>query len=207
MLNNMRSTTENDIETSNGNGHTATPTTAPVEKPVESVLADLKSQIEDLQKQLSMAKGTRNEVRLPVALEARIEHVLRSQICTTEELAKILKEPMAKVTEKLKSIRRNLSDVGTPSQAKWTWKIGDNTPAKELKDLVARLITYPQPPMTTAELARITGARMPRVNGVLVELQRDPAVPIFDLGSSFRAKWLILPRGARPANLPPKAKK
>jgi hypothetical protein len=171
------------------------------------VLDDLKQQIKDLEARLALARGTQDNIEAPKKMDigTKIEMALRSHIFTTEELAKAVGEPVAKVQEKLKSIRKNLADVGTPDLARWVWRIGDDTPASELRDLVARLIEGHA--MTTAELTRITGARMSRVNGVIVDLQRTPDVQIYDLGSKFRAKWIILPKAARPANLPPKVVK
>ena len=186
----------------NGNGHaTKTP-----DKDPAAVLADMQRQIKELQEKLSLARGT-EEITPPVRMELteKIEHTLRSKICTTAELAKTINEPLIKVQEKLKAIRRHLADVGTPEEARWVWRIGDDTPASELRRMVAMLIEGRT--LTTAELTRITGARMSRVNGVIVELQRDPEVPIYNLGSQFRAKWLILPKEAKPAKLPPKANK
>lgn len=180
-------------------------------KDPQVTLDEMKAQIRALEAQLALAKGTQDQVGVTAAptpkveLLKRIELLLRSRPYSTDELAKAVGEPLMRVQEKLKALRQNLADVGTPAQARWVWKVGDDTSAKDLRDLVARLIEGHA--MTTAELAQITGARMPRVNGVLVDLQRTPGVPIYNLGSAFRAQWLILPKTARPANLPPKSVK
>ncbi len=202
MLNDTTKHTETDTTHTNGNGHVAKQP-----DPV-AVLANLEKQLDDLKKQI--ARGTRNDVQAPAEvrrpdLAARIEHALRGQICTTEELARSVGEPAAKVQERLKALRKNLADVGTADQARWVWRVGDETPAKELRDLVQRLIE--DQPLTTAQLTKITGARMSRVNGVLVEIQRTPDVAIYNLGSDYRARWWVMPKGAKPANLPPKGAK
>lgn len=179
-------------------------------------IEELKAQIRALEKQY--ARGTRDNIEPPkdirLDLVAKIERALRSNIYTTEELAKAIGEPTDKVRTKIKDIRKNLADVGTPDRAKWLWRLGDDCSAKDLKDTVQRLITGVK--RTTAELTTITGARMSRVNGVLVELQRAtkrvngevvPAHAIYNAGTDYRAEWLIMPERARPANLPPKAPK
>lgn len=196
----------------NGNGHghqdLDTTTDAPVApaKDTAAALAEMTERITQLERQL-LARGTR-DLRRPEArsaerpLEARIEAALRSRVLTTEELAKTVGAATDKVREKLKEIRKYVADVGTVDQARWIWRVGDESSTKELRDVVARLIE--DQPLTTAQLAKITGARMSRVNGVLVDLQRTPGVKIYNVGSDFRARWWILPANAKPANLPPK---
>jgi hypothetical protein len=175
-----------------------------------TAIAELKAQVQALEKQITLARGTR-DVQGPkppapkAELGVRLEQVLRTKACTTEELAKLVGEPFDKVKTRLKELRKHLADVGTAEQAKWVWRIGDDTPSKDLRDLIERLISGHK--MTTAQLTTITGARMSRVNGALVDLQRDPSVPIYNLGTDFRAEWLIVPKNAKPANLPPKAPK
>lgn len=186
-----------------------TDTTETVQAPARldpaELLNQMAAQIADLRKRLDAAKiQTASPVPVP-DLPIRIEKVLRGKICTIDELSREVGAPLTKVQDAIKGLRKQLVDVGTPFQSQWLWRIGDDVPARVLKDTIARLIEGRA--LTTAELSRITGARMPRVNGVLVELQRDPGVQIYDLGTPFRARWLILPSKARPANLPAKKKK
>lgn len=169
----------------------------------------LKAQISALERQVKMAKGTQDIVppaeAKPKDLAAKITHALRGQILTTDELARSVGEPANKVQAKIKEIRKALADVGHPEQARWTLRLGDETSAKELRDVVVVLIK--DQPMTTAELVKATGARMSRVNGVLVDIQRAGKEKIFNLGSDYRARWFILPEGAKDARLPPKVVK
>jgi len=168
----------------------------------------LKSQIAALEQQVKFARGTQDIARVepkPKDLFAKIEHALRGRVMTTDELARAVGEPANKVQAKIKEVRKALADVGHPEQARWTLRLGDETSAKELRDLV--IVLLKDQPMTTAELVKATGARMPRVNGVLVDIQRAGKEKIFNLGSDFRARWFILPEQAKDARLPPKSAK
>lgn len=202
----------------NGNGHKLVPPKAPKIPDAIEQIAAMKAQIELLERQV-MARGTENNVRSPKGLEipkvpvpvakpelgVRIEQTLRNKILSTDELARTVEEPLTKVQAWIKANRKSVADVGTADTAKWVWRVGDEGPSKELQAMVAMLITHV--PMTTAELTKVTGARMARVNGVLVEIQRNQDVPIYNTGSDYRGRWYILPPHAKRANLPPKQPK
>jgi hypothetical protein len=205
--------------TSNGkthddtNGHNHVTVAQPLDH--AKILADAKALVQALEAQL--AWGTRDNLKTPPAEEpkadiaAKINAELHAHVRTTEELAKAIGESVEKTKGWIKANRARVADIGTPAQAKWVWRMGDQTSTKDLQAMVQRIIT--ETPMTTAELVAVTGARMGRVNGVLVEIQRavdaegKPLVPIFNTGTKFRARWYILPAHAERANLPPKRAK
>ena len=153
---------------------------------------------------------TREQLQLPVvatrpaALRDRIKTALLRESLTINQMAKALGENTAKISDEMRTLRSEgqVYNVGNADNPMWTWRIGDNTETRVLLDTVRRLIA--ERPMTTRELAEATGARLSRVGGVMVAIQRSTD-QIFNLGDKKTARW-FLASGAKPANLPPKRK-
>ena len=164
----------------------------------------LQEQLDELKRQLRVARGTADvtrEAAQVVTLAQRVEQLLRQEIMTLDQLARELEVPAGKVVAVLREHKASVHNVGSEDRPRWTWKIGDQTPTRELTALVLRLIT--DQPMTTAELVQATGARASRVGGSIVEIQRSGA-KVLDLGTGVRSRWFVLSAHARDARLPPK---
>ena len=170
---------------------------------VEATLSTLQEQVEQLRKQVALARGTREVVPAtqPQTLAQRVERELREHIMSLDQLVHKLEAPAGKVAAVLKEHRPQLHNVGTEDRARWTWKIGDATSTKELRTLVERLIE--DQPLTTAELVQATGARAGRVGGAIVEIQRSGA-NVLDLGIGGKGRWFVVSAKARDARLKPK---
>jgi hypothetical protein len=141
-------------------------------------------------------------VALPtVPLHARIEAHLRVKPHTILDLARELREPVGKISNALRPLKRHLYNVGTAEMPVWFWILGDETPTDQLNAAVATLVAYR--PMTFAELQAATGARYGRVSGAMVALRRDPKSRVVDLngGAGGKARWWILPAGIEIARL------
>src|SRR5688500_17844453 len=122
--------------------HTDTPFHGVAPKTPEQILAEARALVESLEKKL--ARGTRDvtpdvprEIPKPAIkppeFGERAEQVLRSKIVTTDELSKLTGEKLDKVQAWIKANRSKRSDIGTPAQAKWLWKVGDDGTAKDLQ--------------------------------------------------------------------------
>lgn len=184
---------------------------------IEATLSAMQEQVTRLQQELTKvrAKGTGDLTAQAAAAVAqvarempapkpgitvRIESVLRDKIMTLNALAKEIGESSSKTNTALRSMRKNLANVGTPTCARWTWRVGPQATAAELISAVRRLIM--DQPLTTAELVASTGCSVQRVSGAMVALQRSAKV--LNLGSTSRGRWFLVPESARDARLPPK---
>jgi len=82
-------------------------------------------------------------------------------------------------------------NLGTDTEPRWHWRIGDETPTDELGLEIERILR--ERPSTLQELITFSGARRNRISGVLVRLQ-VAGVPIVNLGDGRRAVWAIARR-------------
>lgn len=121
------------------------------------------------------------------------------------QVAKATGLSIGKTTEAIRVLRqdRRIANVGSEDFPQWTLRIGDDTSTKELHAEVSRLIH--ERPMTMQELVDFTGARMSRISGVLVQIQRSEGQRVLNLGSARRARWLLLSENTKVANLTPKS--
>lgn len=172
-----------------------------------AVLSSLREQVDELEKKLRMARGTGDfapmRAETQPTLDEQIEQLLRHEILTTTAIAKVLGVPVGKVTEFLKKKRSQVANLGSPDQARWSWRIGDKATTKEIYDLVERLIT--DSPMSFREVVSASGVRDGLVQGALIEIRRA-RTDILNLGTQARGRWFI-PARAKPAHLTPKARK
>lgn len=139
---------------------------------------------------------------VPPTLRDRIKTALLRESLSIGQLSKALNETPGRVSDEMRTLRSQgqVYNVGNADNPMWTWRIGDNTDTRILLEAIRRLIS--ERPMTTKELAEATGARISRVGGVLVAIQRSDD-QIFNLGNKHTARW-FLASGAQRANLPPK---
>lgn len=186
--------------------------------------AEFAKAIERIEKQVRMARGTGDvsaaaaEAQATVKPEPQIEEPppppkqdLRSRIATAltresldaYQLARAVGASVSKVSELLKTLKAEqaIYNVGLAENPKWTWRVGDAADSRVLRMVVERLIS--ERPMTTRELANATGARMSRVGGQLVEIQRSGA-EIINLGHGHVYRYFMISAHARPAKLQPK---
>lgn len=191
------------------------------DKAIETIIAnihivrdqarELELQVEQLENRLNLARGTgdvtakaqqalqmvADEERepkkraTPEAVKERVESILREHSLNAAHIAKEAAHSLNKITEVLKELRKEkkIANVGTADFPVWTLRIGDHTSTKELIKMVRRLIT--ERPLSTPELAVVTGARMSRVSGALVHLQRTED-NLLNLGTPRRARWLLV---------------
>lgn len=139
----------------------------------------------------------------PPDVRERIQAALTRESLSVQQLAKAVNEPTDKVETSLRDLRaeQKVFNVGLGERPLWTWRIGDKTDAPTLNALIRRLIA--ERPMTARELSDATGARMSRVNGQLVEIQRSGA-NIVNMGEGHRYRWFLISDQVKDARLPPK---
>lgn len=183
---------------------------------LEASLAQTARAIEELKARAGLARGTR-EVTLKVGvqeakietLEERIAAVLGKASLDVRKLAKTLREPEADVRVAMKKLAGGgqVANVGSVERPIWTWRLGDKTSTTDLNQAVMRLIS--ERPMTTEELAQVTGARYARVGGSIVSIQQNPEFKerILDLGSGHGGVWFLLPVEPKYAALEPRHKR
>lgn len=186
-----------------------TPTHGDPEQDAELLAATLAVVVEQAQDLLRrLARGTREiPVQAPSAqpaaltLRERICHALQKESLSIRDLAKELGEPLAAVSAEVKRLRqgRQVHNVGSEDYPVWNFKIGDGTTSNELRKHIERLIS--ERPMTTAELADATGARIGRVGGQLGEIQYS-GKQVVDLGTPLARRWFLITERARDARLP-----
>lgn len=189
---------------------------------IRTILTSLVARVEELappEPPKKVARGTRDispqaraavtsvaaEVApVEVDLRGRIEAALRAESMEPARLARAVGESPAKVAEMLRVLRRedHVWNVGGAERPVWTWRIGPAAETKVLRATIERLIS--ERPLTTAELTAATGATMSRVNGVMVEIQRDVTKRIMNLGEGHTYRWLLLTERAKDARLAPK---
>ncbi len=177
-----------------------------------AVLSSLREQVEELEKKLRLARGT-GDVWVeataavaslpPATVEELVERLLRRDIMTTAALSRAIGVPVTRVQEAIRQKRPQVHNLGSPDQARWSWRIGDKASTAEVNALVERLIS--DSPMTFREICQASGVREGLVQGALVEIRRARK-DILNLGTPNRGRWFI-PAHARPAHLPPKNRK
>lgn len=186
---------------------------------IEATLSLIAEQVKGLREPpAKLPRGTRDvteQAAVALATAPEPEKTLRDRIrdellrasLDPAELARSLKLPTEPIVEELRALAKEglVANVGAEDFPMWSWRIGDDTPAKDLEVLVRRLIT--ERPMTTRELTAATGARMTRVGGAIVAIQRSGA-NVLDLNPKTRAgRWFIVLPEARDARLKPKQAK
>ena len=166
----------------------------------------------ELEKEAREAREIAAAAQLPPPVPARaptpikpslaqlIEMVLKTRVATTEDLSRETGFAKERVLAEIKKLRRSIADVGSAERARWTWRLGNDVPPQELRALVERLITCQ--PMEFRELLAATGSRPGLIQGHLIELRKVREV--VDLGSPGRARWFIVPPGARDARIQPR---
>lgn len=186
---------------------------------IEHVAATLETLLEQLKgapapapaKPGRMPRGTRDverqaaEAQQPATMRDRVRDVLRENTLSYAEVAKAVGAGVEEVTAEIRAAAKDglVANIGAEDFPMWTWRIGDETPAKELERVVRRLIT--ERPMTTRELVHATGARFTRVGGAIVAIQRS-GDKVLDLNPKTRAgRWFVVLPGARDARLAPKS--
>ena len=135
-------------------------------------------------------------------LAEQIEQHLRRRIMTTPELSRAVGVPVDEVTAQLKTMRGKVTNLGTPSHARWSWRVGSDATPQELRSLIERLIQFQ--PMEFRELVHATGARDGLVQGHLVEIRKTNDV--LDFGTPGRARWFLMPGKVRNARLKKRSK-
>lgn len=185
----------------------------------------VQEQVKELEHALSLARGTGDHTekaeqaakeqaplkekrpvgRPPKVKDPRslIEKVLHGQSLNVAGIAKATGMQTAKITEAVKTLKhdKKIANVGSEDFPKWTYRIGDHTETQVLINEIKRLIS--ERPMSTQELLDVTGARLTRVSGALVHLQRTET-QLLNLGTQRRARWFLVGEGVTLAKLPPK---
>lgn len=170
---------------------------------------------QDLTLQAEVAKNATPTVTLPVpkpatvvkppTLRQRVEGLIRQSSMSVGQLVKHLGVPQAPINDILNKLKEEKAvyNTGTEEYPLWTYVIGDNTPTPEVNRLVRRLVT--ERPMTLKELVAATGARLSRVSGAVVHLQRTEK-QLFNLGVPRAARWFLVTDKAQVTRLPPKGR-
>ena len=162
-------------------------------------LAKMQQETQELEKQLKLARGTRDWTK-EKTLDQKVEEILRNQVCTIRELGKLTGGSEDKIAKLVSSLGpTKVSNIGTIYQPRYTWKIGNEATAKERSAIILRLIQ--EVPLTTAELIEVTGIRLAFVSAALVEHQRNPDVRIVNVGGKWRHRWFVLGEGVKDAHL------
>ncbi len=143
----------------------------------------------------------------PATPRQQVERALRGHSLNVAQIVKSTGLPIGKVAEAIRALRaeKAIANVGTEDFPCWTARIGDKTDTPKLIAEVERLIM--ERPMTMQELTDVTGARMPRVSGAVVALQRDESRQLLNLGHGRKARWFLVAPGVRFARLAPKGHK
>lgn len=185
---------------------------------IEQNLHIVQEQVKELEQALTRARGTGDHTEKAKALtekrpvgrppkvkdpKALIERVLRGQSLNVAGIAKATGMQTTKIVEVVKALKhdKKIANVGSEDFPKWTYRIGDHTETQALINEVKRLIS--ERPMSTQELLDVTGARLTRVSGALVHLQRTET-QLLNLGTQRRARWFLVGEGVTLAKLPPK---
>lgn len=174
-------------------------------EPAIAEIARLKAETERNQKRLDeletrFARGT-SDVTAQAAEARRLTIVEQAELAlrvsprSIVELADAIGRAVGPVAAALRDLKTSgkVYNVGTEERPRWTWVVGDHSTPDELHAAVERLIS--ERPMTHEEIVAATGARANRINGVLVRL-RD-AKRVYNLGTANRARWFLLPPGAK----------
>lgn len=139
-------------------------------------------------------------------LRGRIQAALTRESLDIQKLSKVVGESVERLNDVMRDLRAEsrVYNVGLCESPQWTWRVGDDTDPGTLRATIRRLIS--ERPMTTRELADATGARMSRVGGQLVELQRKEK--IVDLSPhTHTSRYLLVGDNLRDVSLAPKTVK
>lgn len=186
---------------------------------------DLERAVQEMEERVRLARGTQDLTEKvaavatppakkpekpatppkPQTLRQRIEAQLRRESMSVSQLARTLVAPQTQVTDVVEGLRKEgkLYNVGSAEYPMWTYRIGDHTPTSEVNRLVRRLIA--ERPMSLRELVDATGARLSRVSGAIVHLQRTEK-QMLNLGVRRAARWFLVTDKAQVTRLPPKGK-
>lgn len=192
---------------------------------VKEQTKELEDMIGNLEQQLKLARGTGDlaaQASAAVAVEeakptpvrqvqtrrrhepkSEVLRALRGNTFNIAQIAKATGITTGKIADAVKALKadRKVANVGSEDFPLWTARVGDSTSAAELNAEVKRLIQ--DRPMTTQELIETTGARLARVSGALIALQRTEN-QLLNLGTPRRAKWFLVSDRVVLAKLPPK---
>lgn len=197
----MSNNTDLDLETITANLHI-----------VREQAKELEAAVHEMEDRLKAARGTGDHtVAAAAAVEvtrtkrkyvkrdvsdpgALIEGVIRGASLNSHQISRLTNLSAGKVSMAMRILRATgkVINVGSEDFPKWTLRVGDNTSTTLLTSEVKRLIE--DRPMTTQELLETTGARLSRVSGALVALQRD-GNQLLNLGTQRRAKWFMVKEG------------
>ncbi len=136
-------------------------------------------------------------------LRSSVVVALKRESLTLPQLSKAVGSQTGPVAEVMKALRKEnaVFNVGSAEYPIWTYRVGDKTTTTELIKQVRRLIS--ERPMSTKELVLATDARMSRVGGCIVHLQRTEK-NLVNMGSPRRARWFLLSEHVTPSRLDPK---
>jgi len=183
---------------------------------VQEQAKELEAQALELIEKLQIARGTGDhteqaktarqprQARAPRQPKEQVEAALKGVSMNIMHIAKATGLSVNKVTEAIRTLRsdQRVVNVGSEDFPQWTARIGDHASTKDLNAEIRRLIA--ERPMTTQELMHFTGARLSRVSGALIALQRSD-MQLLNRGTARRAKWFTVDPKAVVSRLPAKA--
>lgn len=123
-------------------------------------------------------------------LRARVQEALMEEPLTAAKLAAGLHQSQHTVDtllQELKSEGKIFNMAMGDLTPMWYWRVGDNTDFPTLILSVKNLIRHS--PLARPDLEQITGARLSRVDGAIVELRRT--YDVINLGTERRARWFL----------------
>lgn len=177
-------------------------------KHATNIEAEAKAERERLERMLASVKGTRPDVskqaraaivQAPRSLPEQAEAVLRQHVVMTEaQIAKALGITPGATQRLCGTLAREhkLYNLSTEEHPRWTWRIGEQATPSELTAHVLALISAA--PLTLRQLEAATNAPRNRVNGSLIQIQRDPALRrrLVNLGNArVHVHFMQPPRG------------
>lgn len=180
---------------------------------VETELAAIRALFEEQTKRLDdlrarLARGTHNDLSRsaeaakaviasapaldrPVTLSIgeRLELALRDRPRTLVELSQILSLTPGATIVAVRKLGDKVYNLGTEHSPRWFWRVGDAGPTSELIHAVSKLLS--DRPFGMRELLEATGARIGRVSGAIVSLQRQKR-DVRNLGTPTVARWFLV---------------
>lgn len=152
-------------------------------------LDEVQRQVDKLQEQLRLARGTQDDVRAPAPLLGRVEELLAHRPLAQADVAGELREPAGRIGEVFAELRPRLKNVGTEDRPAWWLPPGPDAPTGVLNEAVVTLMAYK--PVTFRELVALTGAKTDRVAGALGIAVKTRKVVNASTGDE--ARWFLLP--------------
>jgi len=155
----------------------------------EDKIAILQQQIEQLQEEIRLAKGTKE---IPKKTKT-VEDVISEKPRTFDEIVKVLNQDPEDVSNTLQELRRlrAMTNVGTEESPRWFLIIGNDVSTDTVCMAVEALIR--DRPMTLQELVSSTGATAGRVSNAIRTLMRDSNGRVLNIGTPGRARWFVAP--------------